>query len=100
MPDDNGNHKKPHDESESNMTAKQFSAALNRAKTIRQDQFDHTTLERFHGCGLPDFHPIATTIDEVAQIVRYQCLTLGGSFDADETQNMQHIARRAFVVAD
>ena len=82
------------------MTKQQFSEALTIARSSRDlSNVDDSTL---YGCGLSDFKfPVYVTIDMVAKLLRWQCCSIfsnGTVVDAQELNDMAHIARRKFQV--
>ena len=52
---------------------------------------DETVL---HGCGLPDFKPVAATLEACARFVRWQCLLFNNTFDSEALTECQNIFRR------
>jgi len=78
------------------MTKTQFGEAVRIAQADRIDLsgVDDSLL---HGCGLPDFKPVYCTVEQVAKLVRWNCMQLNGELDAEELNNVAHIARRKFL---
>lgn len=82
------------------MTKAEFSEALKIARSSRDlSDVDDSTL---YGCGLPEFkYPVYVTIDMVAKLLRWQCCSIFSNdtiADAQELDNMAHIARRKFQI--
>ena len=82
------------------MTKPQFSEALTIARSGRDlSDVDDSTL---HGCGLSDFkYPVYCTVEMVAKLVRWQCCSIFSNdtiADAQELDNMAHIARKKFQI--
>jgi len=80
------------------MTKQQFSAAWKIAqnKDVDLSSIDDSVL---FGCGLNDFQPVYTTLETVAKLLRWQCCYMfGDGFDAQELDNMAHIAKKKFLV--
>ncbi len=82
------------------MTKKQFSEALKIATSDRDlSGVDDSNL---FGCGCADFvFPVYCTVDAVAKLLRWQvCSIFSNSTiaDAQELDNMAHIARRKFQI--
>lgn len=81
------------------MTKQQFSDAWKIAqnKDIDLSSVDDSIL---YGCGCADFdYPVHTTIETVAKLLRWQCCFIfGDGFDAQELDNMAHIARKKFLI--
>jgi hypothetical protein len=80
------------------MTKQEFSAAWKIAqnKDIDLSHIDDSIL---YGCGLNDFVPVHTTLETVAKLLRWQCnYMFGDGYDAQELDNMAHIARKKFLV--
>jgi hypothetical protein len=82
------------------MTKQEFSAAVKIA-TSAQDlsNVDDSIL---YGCGLSEFKfPVYVTVEMVAKLIRWQCCGLFSNstiVDAQELDNMAHIARRKFQI--
>lgn len=81
------------------MTLKQFSSAQQLARTP-QKEFQHERLARFDGFGLSSFQPVSVTLEDVAALIRYQCLQFNGEFSADALAEIQAAGRHKFVIAD
>lgn len=79
------------------MTKAQFSKAWQIAQSNQDlSNIDDTIL---HGCGLPKFQRVVTTIETVAKLLRWQCCNMfGDGFDANELANMASIAKNKFNV--
>jgi hypothetical protein len=80
------------------MTKQQFSEAW---KIARNHEIDLSNVDDsiLYGCGLNDFAPVHTTLETVAKLLRWQCnYIFGGGFDAQELDNMAHIARKKFLI--
>ncbi len=80
------------------MTKDQFSQAWAIARNSKIDlsNIDDSIL---YGCGLSDFQPVYTTLETVAKLLRWQCnYIFGDGFDAQELDNMAHIARKKFKI--
>jgi hypothetical protein len=78
------------------MTKQEFSQAFSMAKTGQDlTRFDDSPL---HGCGLPDFGTVHTTVGAVARLVQWQCLCWDGSIDSVSLADMAIIARRKFLI--
>lgn len=53
----------------------------------------------FDGCGLPGYQPIATTLEAVAALLRWQCIGIFGDWiDQQALQEMRHICRHKFTI--
>ena len=50
------------------------------------------------GCGLPDFAPVATTLEVCARHIRWQCFMLNGQIDYHELNETFAILRRAVSI--
>ncbi len=82
------------------MTKQEFSAAVKIATSPRDlSDVDDSTLI---GCGLPEFtYPVYVTVEMVAKLIRWQCCGIFSNstiVDAQELDNMAHIARRKFQI--
>ena len=79
------------------MSKAEFSRALSRLHEMRADEslnlVDMTT--KFDGFGLPDFEPVHCTLDELAQLIGWQCLQFNGELD-DRAMDEIWQARRRF----
>jgi hypothetical protein len=52
----------------------------------------------FDGYGLPDFRPIACTVEALAMLVRWECFCLDGSVDAEALEQIARLGRHRFTV--
>ena len=82
------------------MTKQQFSQALKIAQSpVSLEAVDDSSL---YGCGLPNFtYPVYCTVEMVAKLLRWQCCGIFSNstiVDAQELDNMAHIARRKFQI--
>jgi len=82
------------------MTKAQFSEALKIATSDRDlSNVDDSNL---FGCGCSDFqYPVYVTVDAVAKLLRWQVCSIfsnGIIADANELDNMAHIARKKFQI--
>lgn len=81
------------------MTVKQLAEALKIAKSD-QDLGEYT-IEKFDGFGLADFQPVACTITELAQLLRWQCMGIFGNYwDTEAEAQIRECGRRRFIIAD
>jgi hypothetical protein len=90
------------------MTKDQFAQALLWAKSDAPAREDPSLM----GCGEPDFKPVWTTLEGVAELLRWQCkylmirrrlgevVTPDDWWDSEALQQMWHIARHRFLVPD
>lgn len=83
----------------STMTLRQFSKAQQLARTP-QNEFNHQRLARFDGFGLSSFQPVAVTLADVAELIRWQCLQFNGELNSDALSEIQIAGRHKFVIAD
>ncbi len=51
-----------------------------------------------HGCALPEFQPVATTVEMVAKLVRWQGQDLFGGWDMEAVNEVHEIGRRRFLI--
>lgn len=77
------------------MTKSEFQRAFDVACDRNVDLSDVSD-EHLHGCGLPGFQRVTTTIAPVAKLIRWQCGCLNGSWDHEALQDMRAIARVKF----
>lgn len=79
-------------------------AEFNRAVLIAQSKADLSQVsdDHLHGCGLPGFEPVQTTLAAVAKFLRWQCQYIfGNGWDEQEMNNCWRIARSKFnIVGD
>jgi hypothetical protein len=54
--------------------------------------------EILFGYGLPEFAPVAATVETVAAVIRWECLMLNGEFDSLALDNLHRIFRRKVTV--
>lgn len=77
------------------MTRTEFNRAFELARDNSLDLSD-VDERHLHGCGLPDFQRVMTTIAPVAKLLRWQCLMLNGDWDQEALTEMRRISRRNF----
>lgn len=78
------------------MTTKEFKQVVKMIESgVDLSQFDDSTL---HGCALPGFEPVHTTLGAVAKLVQYQARTFAGTWDASELNELARIAKRKFLI--
>ncbi len=58
------------------------------------------TAGRFEGFSSPDFKAVETDLTEVAQLIRYQAVTMDGSWDENAIEEVWQAARRKFIVTE
>ena len=81
-------------------------AEFSRAQSCLQRMRDNDTLDlmtfmqtiKFDGFGLPDFEPVQCTIEEVAQLIGYQCIQLNGALDQDALRVIWEARRKFHIV--
>ena len=76
---------------------------LNKAADIAQSDTDLSNetdqIHIFDGFALPDFKPVYVTIEQVAALIRWQCVLLNGAgFNADAFDEVARIGKRKFIV--
>lgn len=76
------------------MTRNEFKAAVKLAKSgpIQGSNMDVLT-----GFGLRDFAPVAVSLATVAECLRWQCLTFGGTWD-DAAMDEVYAAKHKFII--
>lgn len=87
------------------MTKAEFAAAfeLAHADDVSWSDVDDSML---HGCALPDFQPVHTTLLSVARLIRWQCLFMfrdaagRQQWDAAELHSLALIAKRRFTLIE
>lgn len=77
------------------MTNQQFREAVELA---RSDSPLNADTDHLHGCALPGFQQVVTTVPAVAGLLRWQCSMFNGEWDHDEMNDLHRIARRKFLV--
>lgn len=50
------------------------------------------------GCGTKDFQPVYVTLEMAAKLIRWQCATIIGGWDAVEFDNITNILRRKAII--
>jgi hypothetical protein len=78
------------------MTKNEFSEAVKLAKS--DASLSNICDLHLHGCGLPEFQPVHTSLEAVAKLVRYQCAMLNGGWDERECNDLAYIAKRKFLI--
>ena len=73
---------------------------LSQAVALAQSGQDIGILEtdKFSGFGLLNFEPVYCTITELAQLIRWQCCCLNGSFDGEALDEICQIGRQKFML--
>lgn len=56
------------------------------------------SLDVFWRYGMHDFKPVHVTIDAVAALIRYQCITLDGGMDTIEFNALAETGKYKFIV--
>lgn len=77
------------------MKLKEFQEAVALAKSDQEINDDDNHL---HGCALPGFTPVVTSLRAVARLLRWQAQMLNGEWDHEELNKMWKIARYRFLV--
>lgn len=72
------------------MTSIEFKKATKLAFSEGFSWLEHD-MSILDGCGLPDFSPVAATINTIAAFIKYQCGCLDGSIDQEELNNCRYI---------
>jgi hypothetical protein len=78
------------------MTTQQLSAALELAQS--DADLSRESIGHFDGYGLNGFEPVLCTVQQVARLVRWQCIQLNGATDADALNELAQFGRRRFIV--
>lgn len=75
------------------MTRQEFQRCFEvaQANDFNRDAVDADVLM---GYGLPDFEPVAVTVETVADCMRWQALQFDGNWDQAELSEMQRLFRR------
>lgn len=77
------------------MTKAEFNQAYKRAEERRDKPYTFTL--EFDGFALPDFQPVVCTLDQLADLIRWQSFEFGGGIDASGLAGIW-LARRKFIV--
>lgn len=77
------------------MTKAEFNCAFELARD-RSVDFSDADDSHLHGCALPGFERVTTTIGPVAKLIRWQCLQFNGQWDQEALNEMRAIARYKF----
>ena len=80
------------------MNVQEFKAAFAVAKA--EESMIDVDISVFWGFGLPDFKQVFVTLRQVAALIRWQCGTFAGDWDAQALQEIQHYGRTRFVILD
>lgn len=80
------------------MTKAELSKALELAKTRTGIDFADTNLHKFNGFAMRDFKPLYVRLEDVADLIRYQCNEFGGGFDNDALNEIAEAGRTKFLV--
>lgn len=75
-------------------------ANLDRALAIARSDtpLNVADLAIFDGYGLPDFRPVTCTVEALAMLLRWECVCLDGSVDAEALQQIAQLGRHRFTV--
>lgn len=73
---------------------------FNQAVALAKSDLDiEDSIAIFDGFGLSDFQPVACTLGQMARLIRYQCSTFAGTWDAEALSEIWHYKAR-FIIAD
>lgn len=75
------------------MKIKDVSVALSFAKDP-QRSLEKEDISHFDGFGLPGFKRVTATILQVASLLRWQCIRMNGSVDADALQECTNFLKK------
>ena len=78
------------------MTNAEFKNAAEIAKSTAD--LSGIDTEVLFGYGLRSFAPVATTLETVAAVIRWDCLMMNGEFDSLALDNLHNIFRRKVTV--
>lgn len=71
--------------------ARAFTLASDRSVSLADVNDSH-----LHGCAMPGFEPVTTTLAPVAKMIRWQCSMFNGQWDHAELDELRKIARYRF----
>jgi len=80
------------------MDKEQLSKALEISKDRAGIDFAKTNLHLFDGFGLNDFKPIVVRLEDVADLIRWQCSQLDGGFNLDNLHEIAKFGKTRFIV--
>ena len=78
------------------MTKQQLSKALELAES--EEALSDEDIEHFDGFGLKGFAPVTCTLRQLARLVRWQCVRLDLTVDADALHEIATFGRQRFMV--
>lgn len=77
------------------LTKQEFSNALTLANSDTKLDGD---LSVFEGFGLEGFNPVYCTVEQVASLIRYQCLQFNGNLDSLALNEIGRHGKRKFII--
>ena len=79
------------------MTSQQVSQALTLA---RSEGFDSTGIDDsvLHGCALPGFKQVTTTIEVVAKFLAWHVFLINGNVDSEALNDLSNVLRHRVLV--
>jgi hypothetical protein len=77
------------------LTKQEFSDALTLANSDAKLDGD---LSVFEGFGLEGFKPVYCTVEQVASLIRYQCLQFNGNLDSLALNEIGRHGKRKFII--
>jgi hypothetical protein len=78
------------------MTKQQLSQAVELAES--EEVLSGEDIGHFDGFGLGGFQPVTCTIRQLARLVRWQCVRLDLTVDADALNEIATLGKRRFMV--
>ena len=76
------------------MTKNEFKAAVKLAKS---GPIQGANMDILTGFALPDFQPVAVSLETVAEVLRWQCLTFAGHWD-DAAMDEVYCFKNRFII--
>jgi hypothetical protein len=77
------------------MNKQEFSKALKMAK---EHNYGIANISLFDGFGLPNFKPVACTLNDMAGLIAWQCFCLDGSLDNEALNEIWNCKKRFIIV--
>jgi len=69
-----------------------------RVKARTGIDFAMTNLHLFDGYGLKEFKAVSVTLDDVADLVRWQCAVFNGTWDLVEFNSILKFSKTKFII--
>ena len=81
------------------MTRQELKAAFKEANNPDYKRISYSeVIAQFEGFGLKDFQPINCTINQLANLINFQCKYLNGGYDMAALNEIEYFGKRNFKI--